>query len=114
RHEAIDGETETAADGAEPGVSHLAGGEAASGAAAQVAPVKIAFQAIDHLADLPVITERAADQSARGVGIAGERRAEVRTRPGAAGVDADIRPGPVVSRGDIGRRLGDDLAARQV
>src|SRR6185437_8168948 len=65
RQEAAERVAEPPARGAQPVVARLTRRSGAGRAAADVAPVDVAFEAEHGLVHLPVIAERAADQTAR-------------------------------------------------
>src|SRR5215831_16287632 len=80
------------------------------GGAFDARPVDVALGSDDGLAELPVVTDGAADEAAREV----ERihGVPLGTAPAAAAVDAEIKPGPGIdrivgrSRLVIGRQIG--------
>src|SRR5207244_2298589 len=93
-----------AADRPEPGVLALAHGRRGAGmAAADAAPVDVAFEAEHPRAAhaLPVIAGCEAEHAAGHV-AAGGKPVPAAMSPSAAAVDADVQAGPVVAR-HIGR-----------
>src|ERR1700680_3622830 len=73
-----------------------------------VGPIQIGFQAENPIARLPIVAERAADESATliirtrghatGINL-------IRSAPATATVDADVEAGPIVKGSDSDRRL---------
>src|SRR4029079_1849670 len=59
-------------------------------------PVDVAFGAHDHLSELPVVADRAADEAAGNIELVDA--VPLRLAPAPAAVDAQIKPGPVVDR----------------
>src|SRR5262249_10284454 len=100
-HDPVEAEPKPAAHGGEPGNLGLAARRTVSvRGALDVAPVEIAFEAVDELSGLPVEAEGAAGESALDVEI--PSRVPFGSAPGEAAVRTEIEPGPVVDRG-IGR-----------
>ena len=114
RHEAVAGEAEAPARGAEPRIFRdAAGARAGRGRAAVVVrPAEIGFQAPDPDAVLHVEADGAADQPAGGVEIGGAGR-PLRVAPDAAAIDAEIDAAPVEG-GNGDRRRHRRHARRQI
>src|SRR5207244_3679095 len=93
---------EAAAQRGKPGIRGGAGKARAraGSAAADIGSVDISLDAEHKLSGLPVPAGRAAAQSARDIEVAGGGRRGERivpgAAPGAAAVDAEVEPGPVV------------------
>ena len=108
--EPVEGVAETAAHGGEPLVAGLATGRAQHVRGAfDARPVDVAFGADHDLANLPVVTDGAADQAAGDIELGDP--IPLGMTPAAAAIDADIEAGPVVDR--IVSRP-DRLVARQI
>ena len=117
RHDAIERIADAAASGTEPVVAGFAtrGARRRVGAAADVAPVDVAFEAEHHLVHLPIIADGTAENRARGIEAAGAgRTAPIRRAPAAAAVDTDIQAGPVVGHVDGRLHRHGLLTARDV
>src|SRR5262249_43575256 len=107
--------------GAEPSVARLATNRAGKrGAAADVGPVDIALDTVNPIPGLPVVADGAADEAAGDIEIAGVesgkgRRRPIAPAPGAAAVDTDIEPRPIVDRRQVrGGRRHRIVARRQI
>src|SRR5262249_1816223 len=95
--EAVEAKAHAPARGGKPLVAGLATRRAQHGGGAfNARPVDVALGSDDGLAELPVVTDGAADEAAREV----ERihGVPLGTAPAAAAVDAEIKPGPGIDR----------------
>src|SRR5262249_13913630 len=119
RHPAVDGVAHPAACSGEKGVLggtdiyRAADSAVHQAVAGDVGPVNVGFEAVDEVAELPIVADLATEQSALDV-EARAQRAPIGGAPAVSSIGTDVEAGPVVDRRrivDRRRRLPVDRTA---